>query len=86
MLIASHGYDATGAHAAASAADGSVGAALAGGSEDVAAARDAAAGLLQGVAGSTDPRRRLESAKVLVGAGATATSSRAGYGRCVVDS
>jgi len=68
VLIASHGYDETGAHAAASAADGSVGAALSGDSEDVAAARDAAAGLLQGVAGSSDPRRRLESAKVLVGA------------------
>jgi len=67
VLIASHGYDETGAHAAASAADGSVGAALSGNSEDVTAARDAAAGLLQGVASSTDPRRRLESAKVLVG-------------------
>ena len=68
VLVASHEYDETAAHAAASAADGSVGAALSGDSDDVAAARDAAAGLLQGVAGSSDPRRRLESAKLLVGA------------------
>jgi len=68
VLVASHDYDETAAHAAASAADGSVGAALSGDSDDVAAARDAAAGLLQGVAGSSDPRRRLESAKLLVGA------------------
>jgi DNA polymerase-3 subunit delta' len=67
VLMASHDYDEPGAHAAASAADGSVGAALSGRSADVAAARDAAAGLLQGVAGSSDPRRRLESAKLLVG-------------------
>jgi len=67
VLMTSHDYDETSAHAAASAADGSVGAALAGGSDEVAAAREAAASLLQGVAASTDPRRRLESAKVLVG-------------------
>jgi DNA polymerase III subunit delta' len=70
VLIRQHGYEATEAHAAASAADGSVGAALEGGSEDFAAAREAAAGLLQGVASSLDPRRRLESAKVLIGSGA----------------
>ena len=70
------------AHAAASAADGSVGAALDGGSEDFAEARDAAAGLLQGVAASTDPRRRLDSAKMLMGARrAIGTSWRAGCGR-----
>jgi DNA polymerase-3 subunit delta' len=70
VLIRDHGYPEAGAHAAASAADGSVGAALEGGSDDFAAAREAAAGLLQGVASSTDPRRRLQSAKVLVGNGA----------------
>jgi DNA polymerase-3 subunit delta' len=68
VLVSAHDYDEASAHAAASAADGSVGAALSGDSDDVAAARDAAARLLQGVASSTDPRRRLESAKVLVGA------------------
>ena len=70
VLIREHRYSETEAHAAASAADGSVGAALDGGSEDFASARDAAVGLLQGVAGSTDPRRRLQSAKTLIGNGA----------------
>jgi DNA polymerase-3 subunit delta' len=70
VLIRQHGYAATEAHAAASAADGSVGAALEGGSEDFAEAREAAVGLLQGVASSVDPRRRLDSAKRLIGAGA----------------
>ncbi|MEO7275337.1 MAG: AAA family ATPase [Vicinamibacterales bacterium] len=68
VLVGAHEYDEAHAHAAAASADGSIGAALAGNSDDVAAARDAAASLLQGVAGSTDPRRRLESAKRLVGA------------------
>jgi DNA polymerase-3 subunit delta' len=58
------------AHAAASAADGSVGAALEGASEDVAAAREAAARLLEGAAASHDPARRLQGAKVLSGGGA----------------
>ena len=70
VLTRDHGYTASEARAAASAADGSVGAALEGGSEEIAEARDAAAGLLQGVAASRDPRRRLDSAKVLMGAGA----------------
>jgi DNA polymerase-3 subunit delta' len=70
VLMRKHGYAGPEAHAAAAAADGSVGAALEGGSEDFAEAREAAGRLLQGVASSTDPRRRLESAKVLVGSGA----------------
>jgi DNA polymerase III subunit delta' len=70
VLIRQHGYSSTDAHAAASAADGSVGAALDGESEEIAEAREAAAGLLRGVAASTDPRRRLESAKLLIGTGA----------------
>jgi DNA polymerase-3 subunit delta' len=69
VLIRDHDYDEAGAHAAASAADGSVRAALEGDSDDFAAAREAAAGLLQGVATSTDPRRRLNSAKILIGNG-----------------
>jgi DNA polymerase-3 subunit delta' len=67
VLIRQHAYSAAEAHAAASVADGSVGAALEGGSEDFAEAREAAVGLLQGVASSVDPRRRLESAKRLIG-------------------
>jgi DNA polymerase III subunit delta' len=70
VLIRQHGYTPSEAHAAASAADGSVGAALEGGSEELAEAREAAAGLLRGVASSRDPRRRLDSAKLLIGAGA----------------
>ena len=68
VLMSAHEYEPGAAHAAAASADGSIGAALAGDLDDVAAARDAAARLLQGVAHSTDPRRRLESAKMLVGA------------------
>jgi DNA polymerase-3 subunit delta' len=71
VLIQHHGYSAGEAHAAASAADGSVGAALEGGSEELAEARDAAVGLLQGVASTRDPRRRLDGAKILVGGGGT---------------
>jgi DNA polymerase-3 subunit delta' len=69
-LIDRHGFSDSDAHAAASAADGSVGVALEEASDDLAAARDAAAGLLQGVATATDPKRRLDSAKLLVGSGA----------------
>jgi len=67
VLMTSHEYGPADAHAAAAAADGSVGAALARDLDDVAAARDAAARVLQGLAHSSDPRRRLESAKTLVG-------------------
>jgi DNA polymerase III subunit delta' len=70
VLIRDHGYTPNEAHAAASVADGSVGAALEGASEELAEARDAAAGLLRGVAASRDPRRRLDSAKILIGSGA----------------
>jgi DNA polymerase-3 subunit delta' len=69
VLIRSHGYDADEAHAAASAADGSVGAALEGASEDFSEAREAAFHLLRSAASSRDPRRRLEGAKVLAGSG-----------------
>lgn len=69
VLIESHGFSTSEAQAAAAAADGSVGAALEGGTEDFLAARDAAADVLQGVAAGHDPRRRLESAKTLAGGG-----------------
>jgi DNA polymerase-3 subunit delta' len=58
------------AHAAAAAADGSIGRAIDGSAEDAMEARDAAARLLKGAATSTDPRRRLDGAKALVGGGA----------------
>jgi DNA polymerase III subunit delta' len=69
VLVREHQYTEADARAAAAAADGSVGAALAGGTEDVVAAREAAAGLLEEVAGARDPRRRLAGAKALLGAG-----------------
>ena len=69
VLMRSHGYESSDAHAAASAADGSVGAALDCGSQEFVEARGAAARLLQTVASSTDPRRRLDGAKALIGGG-----------------
>jgi DNA polymerase-3 subunit delta' len=69
VLMKSHGYDKAEAQAAAAAADGSVGDALEGGLDDYLGARDAAVEVLQGVAGSTDPRRRLDSAKTIAGGG-----------------
>ena len=67
VLIRDHGLDPADAHAAAAAADGSVGRALAGSAEDANEARDAAAQLLQAAASSADPRRRLDGAKALTG-------------------
>jgi DNA polymerase III subunit delta' len=69
VLMREHGYAEGDARATAAAADGSVGAALHGGAEEVVAAREAAAGLLEGVAAARDPRRRLDGAKALLGAG-----------------
>ncbi len=69
VLIRDHGVAPAEAHAAAAAADGSVGRALAGSAEDANEARDAAARLLQSAASSLDPRRRLDGAKALVGSG-----------------
>jgi DNA polymerase-3 subunit delta' len=69
VLMRSHEYSPAEAHAAASAADGSIGLALEGGLDTFAEARDVAAEVLQGVAAARDPRRRLESAKALAGAG-----------------
>jgi len=69
ILIRDHGFAAADAHAAAAAADGSVGRALDEGADEAIEARDAAARLLQGAASSTDPRRRLDGAKAFVGAG-----------------
>jgi DNA polymerase-3 subunit delta' len=67
VLMQTHKYDEADAYAAASSAEGSIGAALEGGSEGFVEARDAAAKVLQAVAASRDPRRRLESAKRLGG-------------------
>jgi len=68
-LIERHDVSPTEAHAAAAAADGSIGAALDGGGEKAVEAREAAASALQQAAASTDPRRRLDAARTLGGAG-----------------
>jgi DNA polymerase-3 subunit delta' len=67
VLMQAHGYQSAAAHAAASASDGSVGAALAEGSEEAIEIRDAAARLLRTVSASADPRRRLDGARALAG-------------------
>jgi DNA polymerase-3 subunit delta' len=69
VLMRAHQYDSPDAYAAAAAADGSVGAALEGGSEGFVLARDAAVQLLQTVSSSTDPRRRLDGARALAAGG-----------------
>lgn len=69
VLVTVHGYAPADAQAAASAAEGSVGAALEGEVETLNEARDAAARLLHSVAGTSDPRRRLDGAKALAGNG-----------------
>jgi DNA polymerase-3 subunit delta' len=67
VLVRDHEVAPADAHAAAAAADGSVGRALSGSAEDANDARDAAARLLQSAASSRDPRRRLDGAKALTG-------------------
>jgi DNA polymerase III subunit delta' len=68
VLTTRHQYSAVDASAAAALSDGSVGAALEEGAEGFVDAREAAAGLLESVAASDDPRRRLAGAKALSGA------------------
>jgi DNA polymerase III subunit delta' len=69
VLTRDHGFSDEEAQAASAMSDGSIGAALEGGTEDYQDARQAAATLLQVAAASEDPRRRLEGAKALAGAG-----------------
>jgi DNA polymerase-3 subunit delta' len=69
VLMKAHGYSEADAHAAASASDGSVGQALEGATDEFAQAREAAAGLLEDLSRSGDPRRRLEGARTLTGSG-----------------
>jgi DNA polymerase-3 subunit gamma/tau len=82
VLVRDHGYSQADAHAAAAAADGSIGAALEGASDDYSAAREAASALLQGVAAAGDLRRRLNSARALAATGAArGASEREALGR-----
>jgi DNA polymerase-3 subunit delta' len=69
VLVRDHGFEAGDARAAAAASGGSVGRAMAEGAEDAMTAREAAARLLHSAASSSDPRRRLDGAKALVGGG-----------------
>lgn len=67
VLTRDHGYSMVEAQAAALAADGSVGLALEGGSEEFAEARESAQAFLQSASVSADPRRLLQGAQALVG-------------------
>ena len=69
VLTGAHGYDAAEARTVAAAAEGSVGFALEGGTDEFVEAREAAADALQAVASTNDPRRRLDGAKLLAGSG-----------------
>ena len=68
VLTRDHGVSPADAHAAAAAADGSIGRALDRDVEDATAARDAAARLLASAASGRDPRRRLDAAKAMAAA------------------
>ena len=80
VLVARHGYGPAEAHAAAAAADGSVGQALEGGSDEFAAARDAAVQVLAGVVAEPSPAARLRLAKALMN-GAVGRTERDALGR-----
>lgn len=69
VLIDAHGMTVADAHAAAAFSDGSIGAALEGGTEEAAEAREAAGRMLEALAGTDDTRRRLEGSKALTGGG-----------------
>ena len=65
VLMREHGFAEKDAHAAASSAEGSIGAALEGDTEAYVEARDSAAAMLRAVARAADPRERLAAARAL---------------------
>jgi len=69
-LIRDHEYAEAEAHAAASLSGGSIGRALEEATDEFVDAREAAASLLESVATSSDPGRRLSGAKALLGSAA----------------
>jgi len=79
VLEREHGYSRRDAVPVASAANGSVGDALAAQKEEFADARDAAGELLQAARGRSDPRSRLERGKDLTKGGGGPTSSEREY-------
>jgi DNA polymerase-3 subunit delta' len=72
VLRRAHGFNESDAHAAAAQSDGSIGRALEGASEDFISARKAALDLLEIVASSPAPGRRILGAKNLPGGGGKA--------------
>jgi DNA polymerase-3 subunit delta' len=76
VLRRDHDYSEAEAHAAAAAADGSIGHALAAESADLAEARDAARRLLDAAARGNDPVRRIDAAKALTSAKSTSAGER----------
>jgi len=81
VLMAAHRYDRAGAHAAAAAADGSLGRALEGASAEFAGARDAAARVLAGATESADPAARLGLARDLMAGGGGGRTDREALAR-----
>ena len=75
-LIRDHEYSDGDAHAAASLSDGSIGRALQGATDEFVDAREVAVDLLDAVASSTDPWRRLGGAKALAGSARGGSSDR----------
>jgi DNA polymerase-3 subunit delta' len=69
VLIERHDYSPSEAHAVAATSDGSIAAALEGGSDELVEARETATDVLRAVATSSDPRRRLDGGKALAGTG-----------------
>jgi DNA polymerase-3 subunit delta' len=69
LLMRESGMTAAEAHAAAATSGGSIGRALADAEDGAMEARTVAARLLQSIAATTDPRRRLDGAKLLTGGG-----------------
>jgi DNA polymerase III subunit delta' len=67
VLMRDHGFGEHDAHAAALLAEGSIGRALDGDTESYVAAREAAVSMLNAVASSSDPRRRLAAARAFGG-------------------
>ena len=76
VLIRDHGYTDTDARAAAADADGSIGRALAARSMDLTKVRGVARELLERLARITDPARRVEAAREIVGAKGTSGGER----------
>lgn len=83
-LMEQHAYSEIDARAAAADADGSIGRALAARSADLAAAREAARRLLELTVGTSDPVRRFELARNLVGKKKSPAEEREQLGLCLL--